>query len=97
MAANVRRFLAEIRGRGRWSFNLGLALAPDHRDLGGRLEIGRRLSRSMTVSGQASWHGRRYRTRTFLNGPVWDASLRGNWVVTPTVRARTSGYRALAQ
>ena len=28
-AANVQRFLKEIRGRGRWSFRLGAALAPD--------------------------------------------------------------------
>ena len=29
VAANVNRFLDEIRGRGRWSFNVGFALAPD--------------------------------------------------------------------
>ena len=29
VAANVQRFLKEIRGRGRWSFRLGAALAPD--------------------------------------------------------------------
>ena len=40
----------------------------------------------MTVSGQAAWHGRRYRTRTALDGPIMDASLSGAWTVTPTVR-----------
>ena len=53
--------------------------------------MGHRVSRQVTLFGQASWHGRRYRTRTHLDGPVWDASLRGNWVITPTVRAALSG------
>ena len=75
-----------VSARQRW-----LGTVPDHRDLGGRLEVSHRLSRSVTVNGQASWHGRRYRTRTFLDGPVWDMSLRGAWVVMPTVRAELSG------
>ena len=45
--------------RQRW-----VGTAPDDRELGGRLEIGHRISRHVTVAGQASWHGRRYRTRT---------------------------------
>ena len=74
--------------RRRW-----LGTAPDSRDLGARFEVGHRVSQSVTVSGQASWHGRRYRTRTRLDGPVWDSSLTGTWVVTPTVRAHVSaGY-----
>ena len=74
--------------RRRW-----LGTAPDHRDLGIRLEGGHRVSPQVTAIAQASWHGRRYRTRTVLDGPVWDASLRGIWVVTPTVRADVStGY-----
>ncbi|MCY4480474.1 MAG: porin family protein [Rhodospirillales bacterium] len=72
--------------RQRW-----LGTVPDHRDLGGRLEVGRRLTPRVTLSGQASWHGRRYRTRTYLDGPVWDTALRGSWAVTPTVRAELSG------
>ena len=72
--------------RQRW-----LGTVPDHRDLGGRLEVGHRVSPRVTVFGQASWHGRRYRTRDNLDGPVWDAALRGAWVVTPTVRAELSG------
>ena len=77
-------FLASARQR--WS-----GTTPDYRDLGGRLEVGHRLSPRLTAFAQASWHDRRYRTRTHLDGPVWDASLRGSWIVTPTVRADLSG------
>ena len=63
----------------------------DHRELGGRVELNRRLSRSVTLSANASWHGRRYRTRTSLDGPVFDSSLRGAWVALPTVRLEASG------
>ena len=45
----------------------------------------------VTTSARMSWHDRRYRTRTHLDGPVWDATLRGSWVVAPTVRADVSG------
>ena len=70
-----------------------LGTAPDHRALGARLEAGHRASRSVSLSGRVSWHERRYRTRNNLDGPVWDASLRGNWVVMPTVRLEFSaGY-----
>ena len=61
--------------------------APDHDAIGVRLEAARRLSRRVTASARASWHERSYRTRTYLDGPVLDASLGGAWVVTPTVRA----------
>ena len=65
----------------------------DHHALGGRVEMSHRLSQSVRVNGRASWHGRRYRTQTQLDGPAWDASLGGAWVVTPTVRADVStGY-----
>ena len=76
--------------RQRW-----VGTAPDHRDLGIRLEGGHRVSPQVTAIAQASWHGRRYRTRarSYLDGPVLDVSLRGAWVVTPTVRADVStGY-----
>ena len=66
----------------RWS-----AGAPDHDAFGVRLEAGRRFTPRVTAHARASWHDRDYRTRTFLDGPVLDASLGGNWVVTPTVRA----------
>ena len=66
----------------RWS-----AGAPDHDAFGMRLEAGRRFSSRVTAHARASWHDRDHRTRTFLDGPVLDASLGGAWVVTPTVRA----------
>jgi len=74
--------------RQRW-----IGTVPDNREFGARLEVGRRIGPRVTVSGRASWHDRRYRTRNYLDGPVMDASLRGFWVVTPTVRADLSaGY-----
>ena len=74
--------------RQRWT-----GTVPDNRELGTRLEVARRLTPRVTVSGNASWHDRRYRTQSLLDGPVWDASLRGSWVVMPTVRADLSaGY-----
>ena len=77
-----------LSGRQNW-----IGTVKDHHALGTRLEVGHRVSRAVTVQGRASWHGRRYRTRTHLDGPVWDASLSGSWVVTPTVRADVStGY-----
>ena len=74
--------------RQRW-----IGTVPDNREFGARLEVGRRLSPRVTVSGRASWHDRRYRTESYRDGPIMDASLRGSWVVTPTVRADLSaGY-----
>ena len=70
-----------------------LGTAPDHRALGVRFEAGHRASRSVSLSGRASWHERRYRTRSHLHGPVWDVSLQGRWAVLPTVRLELSaGY-----
>ena len=66
----------------RWSADV-----PDYDALGGRIEAGHRFTRRVTASARASWHDRRHRTRTFLDGPAMDASLSGAWVVTPTVRA----------
>ncbi len=76
--------LASVRQR--W-----LGTVPDHRDMGVRFEAGHRVSPRVTMSGQASWHDRRYRTRSHLDGPVLDVSLRGSWTVTATVRADLSG------
>ena len=74
--------------RQRW-----IGTVPDNRELGARLEVARRLTPRVTAFANASWHDRRYRLRDHLDGPVWDASLRGSWVVTPTVRAELSaGY-----
>ena len=60
---------------------------PDFDALGGRIEAGRRFTRRLTGFVQASWQDRQHRTRTYLDGPVADASLNGSWVVTPTIRA----------
>ena len=76
--------LASVRQR--W-----LGTVPDHRGLGGRLEVNRRLSRSVTLGASASWHGRRYRTRDYLDGPIFDSSLRAAWIAMPTVRLELSG------
>ncbi|MDE0238956.1 MAG: surface lipoprotein assembly modifier, partial [bacterium] len=55
------------------------------------LDVKDGLGPRLTAFAQASWHDRRYRTRTRLDGPVWDATVRGSWVVAPTVRADLSG------
>ena len=74
--------------RQRWT-----GTVPDNREFGARLEVARRLTPRVTAFANASWHDRDYRARSHLDGPVWDASLRGSWVVTPTVRADLSaGY-----
>ena len=68
--------------RQRW-----IGTVPDNRELGARLEVGRRLTPRVTVFANASWHDRRYRMREHLTGRSWMRALRGSWVVTPTVRA----------
>ena len=65
----------------------------DHHALGGRIEAGHRVSRSVTVNGRVSLEDRHYRTRTGLDGSAGDISLSGAWVVSPTVRLDLSaGY-----
>ena len=65
----------------------------DFHALGGRVEAGRRLSRTVSVNGRVSWEDRHYRTRVSLDGDALDVSLGGSWVVAPTVRAELSaGY-----
>ena len=84
-ASTEASLLASVRQR--WSG------APDYHELGARLEVAHRLGPRVTAIAGTSWHDRRYRTRTHLDGPVWDASLRGSWVIAPTVRADVSaGY-----
>ena len=74
--------------RRRWTAN-----EPNHDDLGLRAEAGHRFTRRVTANARASWHDRRYRTRTSLDGPVVDLSLGGAWVITPTLRAdAAAGY-----
>ena len=67
--------------RQRW-----LGSVPDHREAGVRLEAAHRFGRRLTAHAQGSWHDRRYRDRTFLDGPVLDVSVGGAWVATPIVR-----------
>ena len=65
----------------------------DHHSLGGRLEVGHRVSPRVTVNGRLSWEDRHYRTDTHLDGTAMDVSLGGAYVITPTVRANLSlGY-----
>ena len=65
----------------------------DHHSLGGRLEVGHRVSPRVTVNGRLSWEDRHYRTDTHLDGTAMDVSLGGSYVIMPTVRADLSlGY-----
>ena len=67
--------------------------AKEFHTLGGRLEVGHRVNRAVTVNGRVSWEERHYRTGTILDGPVLDVSLGGAYVISPTVRADVSlGY-----
>ena len=75
--------LASVRQR--W---LGTEI--DHRDLGIRVEAHHRLSRRTSASLYASRHERRYDERTFLDGPVTDASVGVGWGATPAVRVNTA-------
>ena len=70
-----------------------LGTVKDHHALGGRIEVGHRLTQRATVSGRVSLEDRHYRTRTSLDGAAFDISLSGAYVITPTVRADLSiGY-----
>ena len=65
----------------------------EHHALGTRLELAHRFNEHLTLSGGASWQGRRYRTQAALDGPVADLSLGAGWTVTPTLRVDlTAGY-----
>ena len=59
---------------------------PDHRDLGLRAEVRRRLTRRMSATLRGSWHEREYDERTWLNGPVTDLSLSASHAFGPTLR-----------
>ena len=73
-------FLASAQRR--WSGG-----AIDHDALGFRIEAGHRFTHRVTAHARASWHDRKYRTRSYLDGPAADVSLGGAVVITPTVRA----------
>ena len=67
-----------------------LAGEPDHRDIGLRAELHRRLTPRMSATLRASWHERRYDERDHLDGPVTDVSLSGTHALGPTVRFDTA-------
>ena len=74
--------------RHQWSAN-----DPNYFDLGGRVTVGHRFTRRLSVNGRAAWHDRRYRRNKALDGPVRNFSLSAGWVLTPTVRLdATAGY-----
>ena len=65
----------------------------DRHALGGRVEVGHRVNRAVTVNGRVAWEDRHHRTGTSRDGPALDVSLGGAWVIAPTVRADVSaGY-----
>ena len=62
-------------------------------DIGAKLQVGQRLTRRINLTGQAYWQRSDYRTSKFLDGPLRDFSLYGNWLITPIVRAEAgAGY-----
>ena len=63
-----------------------LANDPDHRDLGLRAEVRRRLTRRMSATLRGSWHDRKYDERTWLDGSVTDLSLSASHAFGPTLR-----------
>ena len=70
-----------------------IGTTPYSMDLGAKLQVGHQLSRRINITGQAYWQRSDYRTSEFLDGPLRDFSLYGNWLVTPTVRAdAAAGY-----
>ena len=64
-----------------------VANEPDHRDLGVRAELRRRLTFRTVATLNASRHERRYDERTHLDGPVTEVSLSGTHALAPTLRA----------
>ena len=62
-------------------------------DIGAKLQVGHRLTQRINFTGQVYWQRSKYRTKKFLDGPLRDFSLYGNWLITPTVRAEAgAGY-----
>ena len=58
-------------------------------DIGAKLQVGHRLTRRINFTGQVYWQRSKFRTNKFLDGPLRDFSLYGNWLITPTVRAES--------
>ena len=58
----------------------------DFDEFGIRIEVLRRLGRRSTGAVLASWHERRHRRSTWLNGPALELSVRTGFVATPVLR-----------
>ena len=70
-----------------------VAASPYSSDIGAKLQVGHQLTRRINFTGQVYWQRSDYRTSKFLDGPLRDFSLYGNWLITPTVRAEAgTGY-----
>ena len=62
-------------------------------DIGAKLQVGHRLTRRINFTGQVYWQRSKFQTNKFLDGPLREFSLYGNWLITPTVRAEgAAGY-----
>ena len=62
-------------------------------DIGAKLQVVQRLTQRINFTGQVYWQRSKYRTQKFLDGPLRNFSLYGNWLITPTVRAEAgAGY-----
>ena len=67
--------------------------SPYYFDFGVRSEIKHRLTRRIWLNGQASWHDREYRKLDYLDGSTLTLSIKGAWVLMPTVRLEAAvGY-----
>ena len=62
----------------------------DFDESGIRIEVPRRFGRRTTAQVLASWHERRYRRSTALDGPAMDLSVRTGFVATPFLRFNAS-------
>ena len=79
-------FLANVRQN--W-----IGTSPYSMDVGAKFQVGHRLTRRISFTGQAYWQRSEFRTNKFLDGPLREFSLYGNWLITPTVRTEAAaGY-----
>ena len=70
-----------------------ISASPFSSDIGVKLQVGHQLTQRIYFTGQAYWQRSDFRTNKFLDGPLRDFSLYGNWLITPTVRAEAAaGY-----
>ena len=67
--------------------------SPYSSDIGAKLQVEHRLTRRINITGRAYWQRSNFRRNKFLDGPLRDFSLYGNWLITPTVRVEAAtGY-----